>query len=95
MLAVPYFEKALYELAEDDVTPEKVSALADKIELELQGGLAYAASVVIKAGRVDAAASAWIVQTGFYRTGLGRCSPCRTSCRTRRRATTTATCWRK
>ena len=40
MLAVPYYEKALYELAEADVTPAKVAALADKIEHELQGGLA-------------------------------------------------------
>ncbi|KAJ3306553.1 hypothetical protein HDV03_004682 [Kappamyces sp. JEL0829] len=39
MLAVPYFEKALYELPEDKVTPETILALADKIEREIQGGL--------------------------------------------------------
>lgn len=38
MLAVPYFEKALYEMPEDQLTPENVLALADKIELEIQGG---------------------------------------------------------
>ena len=40
MLAVPYFEKALYELPDAQVTPEIVSALADRIEAEVQGGLA-------------------------------------------------------
>ena len=40
MLAVPYFEKALYELADADVTPANVAALADDVERELQGGLA-------------------------------------------------------
>jgi len=40
MLAVPYFEKALYELADADVTPERVTALADDVETALQGGLA-------------------------------------------------------
>jgi len=39
MLAVPYFEKALYELKEEDLTPENVQALADRIEAEVQGGL--------------------------------------------------------
>ena len=37
MLAVPYFEKALYEL--EEVTDAAVTALADKIEREIQGGL--------------------------------------------------------
>lgn len=40
MLAVPYFERALYELEEVDVTPERVISLADEIELSVQGGLA-------------------------------------------------------
>ena len=40
MLAVPFFEKALYELPEDQVTPERVTALADSIEKDVEGGLA-------------------------------------------------------
>lgn len=40
MLAVPYFEKALYELPEEQVTPEVVRQLADKVEKDIQGGLA-------------------------------------------------------
>merc|ERR550514_439996 len=40
MLAVPYFEKALYEMPEDEVTAEKVQALADETEEKIQGGLA-------------------------------------------------------
>jgi hypothetical protein len=62
MLAVPYFEKALYELPEDQLTAEHIQvgkrreiklmccpltelcvllqALADRIEFEVQGGLA-------------------------------------------------------
>ena len=39
MLAVPYFEKRLYELPDDAVTPEGVAALADEVERDLQGGL--------------------------------------------------------
>eukprot|EP00978_Attheya_sp_CCMP212_P016068 scaffold41822_cov58-Attheya_sp.AAC.1 len=39
MLAVSYFEKAMYELPEDQVTAEKLLALADEIELKIQGGL--------------------------------------------------------
>jgi len=39
MIAVPYFEKALYEMAEEDLTAESIKALADKIEKEIQGGL--------------------------------------------------------
>jgi oligoendopeptidase F len=39
MLAVSYFEKALYELPEEEVTKDNVLALADKIETEIQGGL--------------------------------------------------------
>ena len=39
MLAVPYFEKALYEMKEEDVTAESIKALADKVEKVIQGGL--------------------------------------------------------
>uniref|UniRef100_A0A383VIQ1 Uncharacterized protein n=1 Tax=Tetradesmus obliquus TaxID=3088 RepID=A0A383VIQ1_TETOB len=39
MLAVPYFEKALYELPEDQLTVEALQALADQIEAKVQGGL--------------------------------------------------------
>jgi len=39
MLAVSYFEKALYELPDDDLTSDNVQALADRIENEIQGGL--------------------------------------------------------
>jgi oligoendopeptidase F len=38
MLSVPYFEKALYELPESEVTPEKIALLADEIEVKIQGG---------------------------------------------------------
>jgi hypothetical protein len=31
MLAVPYFEKRLYELPEVEVTPERIIALADEV----------------------------------------------------------------
>ena len=37
MLAVPFFEKALYEL--EDVTAEAIAQLADRVEVEVQGGL--------------------------------------------------------
>ena len=40
MLAVPYFEKALYELPEERVTPAELAALADDVERRIQGGLA-------------------------------------------------------
>jgi oligoendopeptidase F len=39
MLAVPYFEKALYELADDEVTSERIQALADEVEKKVQGGM--------------------------------------------------------
>jgi hypothetical protein len=39
MLSVSYFEKALYELPEEEVTAEAVLKLADKIEYDIQGGL--------------------------------------------------------
>jgi len=39
MLAVPYFEKALYEMPEDQLTVEALTALADKTEHLVQGGL--------------------------------------------------------
>jgi hypothetical protein len=38
MLSVSYFEKGLYELSEEEVTAERVQQLADKVELEIQGG---------------------------------------------------------
>ncbi|KAF5828250.1 oligoendopeptidase [Dunaliella salina] len=38
MLAVPYFEKALYEMPEDQLTVEAVRELADRTEQEVQGG---------------------------------------------------------
>jgi oligoendopeptidase F len=40
MLSVSYFEKALYELADEEVTPDAVQKLADRVEREVQGGLA-------------------------------------------------------
>jgi hypothetical protein len=42
MLAVPHFEKALYELPDANVMPARVQALADEIECQcqLQSGLA-------------------------------------------------------
>jgi len=39
MIAVPYFEKALYEMAEEDLTAESIKALAVKVENDIQGGL--------------------------------------------------------
>mmetsp|Transcript_5586 Transcript_5586/g.10919 ORF Transcript_5586/g.10919 Transcript_5586/m.10919 type:complete len:271 (-) Transcript_5586:48-860(-) len=39
MIAVPYFEKALYEMAEEDITAESIKALANKVEMDVQGGL--------------------------------------------------------
>jgi len=38
MLVVSYFEKALYELDDDEVTPAKVLELADEVEERIQGG---------------------------------------------------------
>merc|ERR1719162_16290 len=38
MIAVPYFEKALYELPEADVTPERIQQVATETELSIQGG---------------------------------------------------------
>jgi oligoendopeptidase F len=38
MLSVPYFEKALYELPDDEVTADKIAALADEVEVKIQGG---------------------------------------------------------
>lgn len=40
MLAVPYFEKRLYELAEGEVMAERILQLADEVECDIQGGLA-------------------------------------------------------
>lgn len=39
MLAVPLFEKALYELSDEEVTKEAIAELADRVELQVQGGL--------------------------------------------------------
>ena len=39
MLSVPYFEKAIYELPENEVTAEKIQEIADEIEIKIQGGL--------------------------------------------------------
>uniref|UniRef100_A0A061S728 Oligoendopeptidase f n=2 Tax=Tetraselmis sp. GSL018 TaxID=582737 RepID=A0A061S728_9CHLO len=38
MISIPFFEKALYELPEDGVTPDAVLALADRIDVEIFGG---------------------------------------------------------
>lgn len=38
MIAVPYFEKALYELPEDQLTTENICRVADEIEEKIQGG---------------------------------------------------------
>ena len=38
MLAVPYFEKALYELDAAALTPARVQALAEEVEAAIQGG---------------------------------------------------------
>ena len=39
MLAVPYFEKALYEMPEAELSAASVKALADEVEEKVQGGL--------------------------------------------------------
>ena len=39
MLSVPFFEKALYEMPEADLSAESVQALADDVERKIQGGL--------------------------------------------------------
>jgi oligoendopeptidase F len=39
MIAVPFFEKALYELPDDEGTAERIQTLADEIEKKIQGGL--------------------------------------------------------
>lgn len=39
MLVVSYFEKALYELPEAELTAERVVALGDEVEKKIQGGL--------------------------------------------------------
>lgn len=38
MLVVSYFEKALYELSDDQVTAENIQKLADEMEQKMQGG---------------------------------------------------------
>ncbi|KAI3435664.1 hypothetical protein D9Q98_001722 [Chlorella vulgaris] len=40
MLSVPYFERALYLLPEEEVTAERILALADETEVKIEGGLA-------------------------------------------------------
>merc|ERR1719446_446558 len=40
MLAVPFFERALYELPDSELTDAKIKQLADEIELKVQGGSA-------------------------------------------------------
>lgn len=37
MLAVPYFEKHLYELPEEEVTPAHLVQLAGEVEVDIQG----------------------------------------------------------
>ena len=39
MIAVPYFEKALYELPDGQVTAQAIADLADAVETRIQGGL--------------------------------------------------------
>ncbi|KAJ3108082.1 hypothetical protein HDU97_002317 [Phlyctochytrium planicorne] len=39
MLAVPFFERRLYDLPEDELTAEKMIAIADEVEIAIQGGL--------------------------------------------------------
>ena len=38
MLSVPYFERALYELPEAEVTPQRILELADEVEARIEGG---------------------------------------------------------
>ena len=38
MLIVPLFEKAVYELADEDITPENIMRLADEIDIKGYGG---------------------------------------------------------
>lgn len=38
LLAVPYFEKALYELPEDQLTAKRITELASEVEAKIQGG---------------------------------------------------------
>jgi len=38
MIAVPYFEKALYEMPEEQLTAASLMALADQVEKDIQGG---------------------------------------------------------
>eukprot|EP01064_Diplonema_japonicum_P015122 TRINITY_DN22889_c0_g1_i1.p1 TRINITY_DN22889_c0_g1~~TRINITY_DN22889_c0_g1_i1.p1 ORF type:complete len:625 (+),score=186.29 TRINITY_DN22889_c0_g1_i1:50-1924(+) len=39
MLIVPYFEKALYELPEEEMTSENLQKIADEIDMKLFGGM--------------------------------------------------------
>jgi hypothetical protein len=37
MLAVPFYERALYELSEEEMTPERILSLSHEIEISIQG----------------------------------------------------------
>lgn len=39
MIAVPYFEKGLYELTDEELTTQRIQSLADEIEKKIQGTL--------------------------------------------------------
>eukprot|EP00510_Aplanochytrium_minuta_P005236 CAMPEP_0184024184 /NCGR_PEP_ID=MMETSP0954-20121128/11902_1 /TAXON_ID=627963 /ORGANISM="Aplanochytrium sp, Strain PBS07" /LENGTH=492 /DNA_ID=CAMNT_0026307405 /DNA_START=105 /DNA_END=1583 /DNA_ORIENTATION=+ len=39
MISVPYFEKALYEMNDDDINSASIQKLADEVEKRIQGGL--------------------------------------------------------
>mmetsp|Transcript_42996 Transcript_42996/g.133650 ORF Transcript_42996/g.133650 Transcript_42996/m.133650 type:complete len:632 (-) Transcript_42996:114-2009(-) len=39
MLAVPFFERALYELPDEELSAERIIRLADEVEVRIQGGL--------------------------------------------------------
>jgi hypothetical protein len=38
MLSVPYFERALYDLPEGEVSGQRILALADEVESRIEGG---------------------------------------------------------
>jgi hypothetical protein len=40
MLAVPFYERALYELSEEEMTPDRIISLSHEIELSIQGARA-------------------------------------------------------
>jgi hypothetical protein len=53
MLAVPYFEKALYELPEDQLTAEKVQQVAEEVAIKIQVRAISASTSRLMAGQVD------------------------------------------